>query len=78
MGLATSTMPATDFCHWREDVTIARGVGGRGEGWGGDQRHVKINIDNAVILLIKNYRSVSDVSSEQGLEFRRRGLLVNE
>ena len=37
---------------------------------GGYQRHVKINIDKVVILLIKNYRSVSDVSSEQGLEFR--------
>ena len=50
-------------------MTIARGWGGEGEGWGGDQRHVKINIDKVVILLIKNYRSVSDVSSEQGLEF---------
>ena len=50
-------------------MTIARGWGGEGEGFGGDQRHVKINIDKVVILLIKNYRSVSDVSSEQGLEF---------
>ena len=30
MGLATSTMPATDFCHWREDVTIGSGKGGEG------------------------------------------------
>ena len=78
MGLATSTMPATDFCHWREDVTIESGKGGGREGLGGYQRHVKINIDKAVILLIKNYRSDSDVSSEQGLEFGRRGLLVND
>ena len=47
------------------------GEGRAGEDRGGDQRHVKINIDKVVILLIKNYRSVSDLSSEQGLEFPR-------
>ena len=49
-------------------MTIVSGRGGR-EWLGGYQRHVKINIDKVVILLIKNYRSVSDVSSERGLEF---------
>ena len=48
---------------------MVEGEGGRKGGRGGSHRHVKINIDKVVILLIKNYRSVSDVSSEQGLEF---------